>query len=101
MSNIFKISFSREYTVVIMDQIEPYGMDDECFGCDGRRCMGRFEIADEIRAELLSLNWDLRFPQSEFNKIFAKLGSDMKSQMRLPVLKRIHSGRRFSVFPCL
>ena len=45
------------------DQIEPYGMDECWLDVTGSGCMGTgFELRMRF-AELLSLNWDLRFPQ--------------------------------------
>ena len=84
------------------DQIEPYGMDECWLDVTGSGCMGTgFEIADEIRR---TVKFELGLTISagvSFNKIFAKLGSDMKSRMRLPALKQIRSRRRFGVFPPL
>ena len=61
------------------DQVEPYGMD-ECFlDVTGSGIFGTgFEIADEIRK---TVKFELGLTISagvSFNKIFAKLGSDMK-----------------------
>ena len=62
------------------DLIEPYGMDESW--CDVTGCLGRFSspyaLADEIRSTIKS---ELGLTVSvgvSFNKIFAKLGSDMK-----------------------
>lgn len=61
------------------DQIEPYGMDECWLDVTGSGCMGTgFEIADEIRR---TVKFELGLTISagvSFNKIFAKLGSDMK-----------------------
>ena len=61
------------------DQIEPYGMDECWLDVTGSGCMGTgFEIADEIRR---TVKFELGLTISagvSFNKIFAKLGSNMK-----------------------
>lgn len=61
------------------DLVEPYGMDECWLDVTGSRCMGSpMEIAEEIRKatrEELGLTVSIGV---SFNKIFAKLGSDMK-----------------------
>lgn len=61
------------------DLIEPFGMDECWLDVTGSRTMGTgFEIADEIRR---TIKFELGLTISagvSFNKIFAKLGSDMK-----------------------
>ena len=77
---IMKFSkLAREIYGHYTDQIEPYGMDECWLDVTGSGCMGTgFEIADEIRR---TVKFELRLTISagvSFNKIFAKLGSDMK-----------------------
>ena len=61
------------------DQIEAYGMDECWLDVTGSRAMGSgMEIADEIRK---TIKFELGLTISagvSFNKIFAKLGSDLK-----------------------
>ena len=61
------------------DQVEPFGMDECWLDVTGSACMGTGEeIAEEIRQ---SVKEELGLTVSigvSFNKIFAKLGSDMK-----------------------
>ncbi len=61
------------------DQVEPYGMDECWLDVTGSRTLGTgFEIADEIRQ---TIKFELGLTISagvSFNKIFAKLGSDLK-----------------------
>lgn len=70
---------AREIYSRYTDQVEPYGMDECWLDVTGSRCMGSgFEIADEIRR---TVKYELGLTISagvSFNKIFAKLGSDMK-----------------------
>ena len=70
---------AREIYGRYTDQIEPYGMDECWLDVTGSGCMGTgFEIADEIRR---TVKFELGLTISvgvSFNKIFAKLGSDMK-----------------------
>ena len=70
---------AREIYGRYTDQIEPYGMDEGWLDVTGSGCMGTgFEIADEIRR---TVKFELGLTISagvSFNKIFAKLGSDMK-----------------------
>ncbi len=72
------------------DLVEPFGMD-ECW-LDVSRSMGRFAsplaLADEIR---LSVREELGLTVSigvSFNKVFAKLGSDMKKPDAVTVIPR-------------
>ena len=60
-----------------------------------------FEIADEIRR---TVKFELGLTISagvSFNKIFAKLGSDMKKPDAITCIEADYSGRRFGVFPPL
>ena len=70
---------AREIYGRYTDLIEPYGMDECWLDVTGSRTMGNgFEIADEIRR---TITFELGLTISagvSFNKIFAKLGSDMK-----------------------
>ncbi len=70
---------AREIYGRYTDQIEPYGMDECWLDVTASRTMGNgFEIADEIRR---TITFELGLTISagvSFNKIFAKLGSDMK-----------------------
>ena len=77
---IMKFSkLAREIYGHYTDQIEPYGMDECWLDVTGSGCMGTgFEIADEIRR---TVKFEVGLTIStgvSFNKIFAKLGSDMK-----------------------
>ena len=70
---------AREIYGRYTDRIGPYGMDECWLDVTGSGCIGtRFEIADEIRR---TVKFELGLTISagvSFNKIFAKLGSDMK-----------------------
>ncbi len=59
------------------DQIEPYGMDECWLDVTGDRRSG-YEIADEIRRTVTAELGLTISAGVSFNKIFAKLGSDMK-----------------------
>lgn len=71
------------------DQIEPYGMDECWLDVTGSRSLGNgIEIAESIRQtvkEELGLTVSIGV---SFNKIFAKLGSDMKKPDAITVLDR-------------
>lgn len=73
------------------DKVEPYGMD-ECW-CDLSGIAGKsggVDIAEEIRAAVKSeLGLSVSIGVS-FNKIFAKLGSDMKKPDAITVLDDAH-----------
>ena len=77
---IMKFSkLAREIYGRYTDQIEPYGMDECWLDVTGSGCMGPgFEIADEIRRTVKFELGLTIFAGVSFNKIFAKLGSDMK-----------------------
>ncbi len=69
--------YAREIYARYTDKIEPYGMDECWLDVTGSKQSG-FEIADEIRK---AIKFELGLTISagvSFNKIFAKLGSDMK-----------------------
>ena len=70
---------AREIYNRYTDMVEPYGMDECWLDVTGSRYLGSgFEIADEIRK---TVKFELGLTISagvSFNKIFAKLGSDMK-----------------------
>ena len=70
---------AREVYSRYTDQIEPYGMDECWLDVSGSGIKGTgFEIADEIRR---TIKFEMGLTISagvSFNKIFAKLGSDMK-----------------------
>ena len=70
---------AREIYSRYTDLIEPFGMDECWLDVTGSRTMGTgFEIADHIRR---TIKFELGLTISagvSFNKIFAKLGSDMK-----------------------
>ena len=85
-SRLVKAIYQR-YT----DQVEPYGMD-ECFlDVSGSRIMGSgLEIAEDIRRtvrEELGLTVSIGV---SFNKVLAKLGSDMKKPDAITVLDEAH-----------
>lgn len=76
-----------EYT----DQVEPYGLDECWLDVTGStRLFGSGEeIADKIRKRVKSeLGVSVSVGVS-FNKIFAKLGSDLKNRTLLPLLNAI------------
>ncbi len=80
---------AREIYSRYTDQIEPYGMDECWLDVTGSRIMGTgFEIADEIRR---TVKFELGLTISagvSFNKIFAKLGSDMKKPDAVTCIER-------------
>ena len=69
------------------DQVEPFGMDEAWCDVSGSACMGSgVDIAEEIRQavkEELGLTVSIGV---SFNKIFAKLGSDMKKPDAITVI---------------
>ena len=82
MSKLVRAIYYR-YT----DQVEPYGMDESWVDVSGSAIMGSGEeIAEEIRQ---SVKEELGLTVSigvSFNKIFAKLGSDMKKPDAITVI---------------
>ncbi len=71
------------------DQVEPYGMD-ECFlDVTGSRAFGTgYEIAEEIRK---AIKFELGLTVScgvSYNKIFAKLGSELKKPDAVSVIEK-------------
>lgn len=70
---------AREIYERYTDQIEPYGMDECWLDVTGSGCLGTpMEIAEEIR-EIIKTELGLTISIGlSFNKVFAKLGSDMK-----------------------
>jgi len=70
---------AREIYIRYTDQIEPYGMDECWLDVTGSGCMGNaYDIAEEIRQ---TVKFELGLTISigvSFNKVFAKLGSDLK-----------------------
>lgn len=70
---------AREIYGRYTDMIEPYGMDECWLDVTGSKTMGNgFEIANEIR-ETVKFELGLTISAGvSFNKIFAKLGSDLK-----------------------
>lgn len=83
------------------DQVEPYGMDECWLDVGGSRsvCGSGMEIAESIRQtvkEELGLTVSIGV---SFNKMFAKLGSDMKSRMRLQKFVRLRSKRKYGRCP--
>ncbi len=70
---------AREIYSRFTDQVEPYGMDECWLDVSGSRAFGRGEsIADEIR-EIIKFELGLTVSIGvSYNKIFAKLGSDLK-----------------------
>lgn len=71
------------------DQIEPYGMDECWLDITGSWGMGTpYEIAEEIKETVKTeLGLTISIGVS-FNKVFAKLGSDLKKPDAITVLKR-------------
>lgn len=71
------------------DQVEPYGMDECWLDVTGSSHMGSgFEIADEIRR---TIKFELGLTISagvSFNKIFSKLGSDLKKPDAITCIER-------------
>lgn len=80
---------AREIYSRYTDQIEPYGMDECWLDVTGSRIYGTgFEIADEIRR---AVRFELGLTISagvSFNKVFAKLGSDMKKPDAVTCIER-------------
>lgn len=70
---------AREVYSRYTDRIEPYGMDECWLDVTGSGCFGTpFEIAEKIR-QTIKFEMGLTISTGvSFNKIFAKLGSDMK-----------------------
>lgn len=81
--------FAREIYGRYTDQIEPYGMDESWLDISGSGCMGApLEIAEEIRQ---TVKFELGLTISigvSFNKVFAKLGSDLKKPDAITVIPR-------------
>jgi Nucleotidyltransferase/DNA polymerase involved in DNA repair len=80
---------AREIYGRYTDQIEPYGMDECWLDVTGSRTLGSgAEIADEIR-ETIKFELGLTISVGvSFNKIFAKLGSDMKKPDAVTCIER-------------
>ncbi len=80
---------AREIYSRYTDQIEPYGMDECWLDVTGSSIMGTgFEIAEEIRK---TVKFELGLTVSigvSFNKVFAKLGSDMKKPDAITCIDR-------------
>ncbi len=77
------------------DLVEPYGMDECWLDVTGREIYGKpLEIAEEIRQ---SVKEELGLTVSigvSFNKIFAKLGSDLKKPDAITVITKQNFKRR-------
>ena len=80
---------AREIYGRYTDQIEPYGMDECWLDVTGSRTLGSgVEIANEIR-ETIKFELGLTISVGvSFNKIFAKLGSDMKKPDAVTCIER-------------
>ena len=83
------------------DRVESFGLDEAWIDLSspGLTVRGGERIAHEIR---LRVKRELGITVSvgvSFNKIFAKLGSDMKSRTRSRSSRRIRSGRRSGLCP--
>lgn len=78
---------ARQIYADYTDQIEPYGMDECWLDVTGSGIMGNGEkIANEIR-ERMKIELGLTISAGvSFNKIFAKLGSDMKKPDAVTVI---------------
>ncbi|SHI13627.1 DNA polymerase-4 [Sporobacter termitidis DSM 10068] len=77
---------AREIYQRYTDRVEPYGMDECWLDLTGCRCVDGLAVADEIRKtvhEELGLTVSIGV---SFNKIFAKLGSDMKKPDAVTVI---------------
>ncbi|HHT53725.1 MAG TPA: DNA polymerase IV [Clostridiales bacterium] len=80
---------AREIYARYTDLIEPYGMDENWLDVTGSRIFGSAEqIAEKIRQSIKSeLGITISIGVS-FNKVFAKLGSDMKKPDAITVIPR-------------
>ncbi len=80
---------AREIYLRYTDRVEPYGMDECWMDVTGCEIYGTGEeIAEKIRS---TIKFELGLTVSigvSFNKIFAKLGSDMKKPDAITVIKR-------------
>lgn len=80
---------AREVYNRYTDQVEPYGMDECWLDVTGSSGFGTpFQIADEIRR---TIKFEMGLTISvgvSFNKIFAKLGSDMKKPDAITCIER-------------
>ena len=77
---------TREIYQRFTDRVEPFGMDECWIDLTGCRCGDGLEVAEEIRKtvrEELGLTVSIGV---SFNKIFAKLGSDMKKPDAITVI---------------
>ena len=86
------MSFSkaaREIYEQYTDQVEPFGMDECWLDCTGSSFIGNGEkIANEIKERIkFELGLTISVGVS-FNKIFAKLGSDMKKPDAVTVISK-------------
>ena len=82
-------SLAREIYLRFTDMVEPYGMDECWLDVTGSSIYGNGEeIAEKIRQ---TIKYELGLTVSigvSFNKIFAKLGSDLKKPDAITVLKK-------------
>ena len=81
------------------DEIEPFGMD-ECWLDVTHSPMGAMEIAEEIRQTVkdeLALTVSIGV---SFNKVFAKLGSDMKKPDAITEITRENFKEKVWCLPC-
>lgn len=79
---------AREIYYEYTDQIESFGLDENWLDVTGRRIGSGKEIADKLRARV---KFELGITASvgvSFNKIFAKLGSDMNKPDGTTVIPR-------------
>ena len=91
---------AREIYEHYTDQVEPFGMDECWLDVTGStRIMGNGEkIANEIR-ERIKFELGLTISAGvSFNKIFAKLGSDMKKPDAVTVTRKTTSKTLFGIF---
>ncbi len=89
----------REIYARYTDEIEPFGMD-ECWLDVTRSPMSAMEIAEEIRRavrEELALTVSIGV---SFNKVFAKLGSDMKKPDAITEITRANFKEKVWCLPC-
>lgn len=82
------------------DLVEPFGIDEAWLDVTNSKIFGDGEkIADEIRRKVRDLNLTASVGVS-FNKVFAKLGSDMKKPDATTVISQNNFKDKVWVLPC-
>ena len=86
------VEFSKKVRKIMLDYtdlVEPFSIDESWLDVTGSKCFGSsLEIAEEIRQRVLKETGLTVSIGVSFNKIFAKLGSDMKKPNAITVITK-------------